>query len=175
LEVFLKKVFKLSSERKKRQPIVTVIMGSKNDYPVMSSAVKALKYFKIPHEVKVVSAHRTPELMQTYAMQLESRGFRVVIAGAGGAAHLPGMVSSLTTLPVIGVPIKVGKLHGLDAILSIVQMPKGVPVATMALDNAFNAGLLATRILAINDGKLRKQLYAFQRLQKLKSLKPLKI
>jgi phosphoribosylaminoimidazole carboxylase PurE protein len=133
---------------------VAVIMGSKNDLPIMKAAVKALKEFKIPHEVRVVSAHRTPEFMQDYALSAEKRGLKVIIAGAGGAAHLPGMVASLTSLPVIGVPITVGKLQGLDALLSVAQMPKGVPVACVAVDNAFNAGLLAARILGVEDSRI---------------------
>ncbi|MCB0350302.1 MAG: 5-(carboxyamino)imidazole ribonucleotide mutase [Bdellovibrionales bacterium] len=130
-------------------------MGSKNDLPVMKNAIAALKDLEIPYEAHVVSAHRTPKFMYDFAEKAQSRGFQIIIAGAGGAAHLPGMVASLTSLPVIGVPIAVGKLNGLDALLSIAQMPKGVPVATVAVDNSYNAGLLAARILGIHDGKVR--------------------
>lgn len=137
---------------------VSIIMGSASDNKIMQEAVRVLKEFKVPHEVKVISAHRTPELMQDYAHQAKSRGIGVIIAGAGGAAHLPGMVASLTTLPVIGVPIALKALNGLDSLLSIAQMPHGVPVATVAINNAHNAGLLATKILSLNDSKLMKRL-----------------
>ncbi len=136
-------------------------MGSKNDLPVMKNAILALKKFKIPIDVSIVSAHRTPQFMYEFSSTAKSRGFEIIIAGAGGAAHLPGMVASLTTLPVIGVPIAVGKLKGLDALLSIAQMPKGVPVATMAIDNSYNAALMAARILGIHDIKIKKALDKF--------------
>ncbi|MFP5520436.1 MAG: 5-(carboxyamino)imidazole ribonucleotide mutase [Bdellovibrionia bacterium] len=123
-------------------------MGSKTDYKILEQALVALKEFNVGYHVEVVSAHRTPEKMFEFASQAHLKGFQVIIAGAGGAAHLPGMVASLTPLPVIGVPIQVGSLKGLDALLSIAQMPKGVPVACMAVDNAYNAGLFAVRILA---------------------------
>ena len=155
---------------KKQKPLVGVIMGSQNDLRVMQDAVRCLKEFKIPHEVEIVSAHRTPEWMYQYASQAEKRGLKVIIAGAGGAAHLPGMIASLTTLPVIGVPVLVGSLSGLDALLSIVQMPKGVPVASVAIDNAFNAGLLAARILGSENLKIAKLLKSFQEKQKKKIL-----
>jgi 5-(carboxyamino)imidazole ribonucleotide mutase len=134
---------------------VAVIMGSINDKPVMMNAIKALREYGIDVEIKIVSAHRTPEFMFEYASSAERRGLKVIIAGAGGAAHLPGMVASLTTLPVIGVPITVGKLRGLDALLSIAQMPKGVPVASVAVDNSYNAGLLAVRILGAHNPQIR--------------------
>jgi 5-(carboxyamino)imidazole ribonucleotide mutase len=143
-------------------------MGSQSDARVMKDAADVLKDFGIPFEMKVVSAHRTPEYMQEYAKQAEDRGLKVIIAGAGGAAHLPGMVASLTHLPVIGVPVSVNKLQGLDSLLSIAQMPKGVPVATTAIDNAHNAGLLAARILALSDRKLAKQLQSHRKGMKLK-------
>ncbi len=143
-------------------------MGSDSDWPVMEGALRALEGFKVPTEVKVVSAHRTPKMMQSYALQAEKRGLQIIIAGAGGAAHLPGMVASLTSLPVIGVPVTVGKLEGLDSLLSILQMPKGVPVATVAVDNSYNAGLLALRILALKDRRLKKALSDFEKGQKLK-------
>lgn len=149
-------------KKSKTNPRVAVIMGSKNDLPIMKEAVKALKDFKIDCDVKIVSAHRTPEFMYEFAENAEDKKYEVIIAGAGGAAHLPGMVASLTTLPVIGVPITVGKLKGLDSLLSIAQMPRGVPVACVAVDNAYNAGLLALRILATHDEKIRQKLKSFR-------------
>src|SRR6476659_3038542 len=136
------------------EPVVGVIMGSDSDYDVMSGAADALAEFEVPHEVRVVSAHRTPLGMAEYAQQAAGRGLRVIIAGAGGAAHLPGMVASLTTLPVIGVPVPLKYLDGMDSLLSIVQMPAGVPVATVSIGCARNAGLLAVRVLAATDGNL---------------------
>ena len=135
-------------------PPVAVIMGSDSDYRVLSAAVEALDELGVACEVRVVSAHRTPNDMVEFATTARSRGVQVIIAGAGGAAHLPGMVASLTTLPVIGVPVDATSLSGLDALLSIVQMPKGVPVATMAVDGARNAGLLAARILSLAEDDL---------------------
>lgn len=132
-------------------PLVGVIMGSDSDFDVMSDAVQVLDDFDIAHEVEVVSAHRTPDKMVSYAREAASRGVKVIIAGAGGAAHLPGMVASMTTLPVIGVPVPLAKLDGLDSLLSIVQMPGGIPVATVSIGGAKNAGLLAARILGAND------------------------
>ena len=131
-----------------RTPIVGIVMGSDSDWPVMCEAANALREFDVPYEVGVVSAHRMPEEMVEYGRTAADRGLRVVIAGAGGAAHLPGMLASLTPLPVIGVPVPLATLDGLDSLLSIVQMPAGVPVATVAIGNARNAGLLAVRILA---------------------------
>ncbi len=148
------------------KPKVAVIMGSDSDLTVMNSAVDILVEAQVPHEIKIVSAHRTPEYMQTYSLSAHTRGIKVIIAGAGGAAHLPGMVASLTPLPVIGVPIDVGQLKGLDALLSIAQMPKGIPVATVAVDNGFNAGLLAVRILAISDRRLASWLTRLKKSQK---------
>jgi phosphoribosylaminoimidazole carboxylase PurE protein len=147
---------------------VGIIMGSHSDARVMKDAAEVLKQFKVKFEMKIVSAHRTPEEMQTYALAAEGRGLKVLIAGAGGAAHLPGMVASLTALPVIGVPVAINRTNGLDSLLSIAQMPKGVPVASMAIDNAHNAGLLAVRILALLDGKLGKALEAHRRGMKVK-------
>ena len=144
---------------------VAIIMGSETDLPTMEMAAKPLHDFKIPFEIKIVSAHRTPEAMVEFAKSAEEKNIGVIIAGAGGAAHLPGMVASLTTLPVIGVPVLVGKMHGIDALLSIAQMPKGVPVATMAIDNAFNAGLLAARILGVHDPKIAASLEKFRQKQ----------
>jgi phosphoribosylaminoimidazole carboxylase PurE protein len=126
---------------------VAIIMGSDSDYPVMKEAALALDLLGVPHEVSIISAHRTPKEMALFAEGARERGIRVIIAGAGGAAHLPGMVASLTELPVIGVPVPIGVLQGQDALLSIVQMPKGVPVATVAIGNAWNAGILAAQIL----------------------------
>ncbi|HEX9200985.1 MAG TPA: 5-(carboxyamino)imidazole ribonucleotide mutase [Paraburkholderia sp.] len=145
-------------------PLVGVIMGSRNDYAVMRAAVEMLREFRVPHEVKVVSAHRTPDLMFKYAETAASRGLRVIIAGAGGAAHLPGMVAAKTVLPVLGVPIPATALQGLDSLLSIVQMPKGVPVATLAIGaaGAANAGLLAVQILATTDPELQTRLVAWR-------------
>ncbi|KAJ8611387.1 hypothetical protein CTAYLR_006504 [Chrysophaeum taylorii] len=135
-----------------------VIMGSDSDLPVMSEASKTLENFGIPHEVTIVSAHRTPERLRHYATTAKERGLRVIIAGAGGAAHLPGMVAAMTTLPVVGVPVKTSALSGVDSLHSIVQMPKGVPVATVAIGNATNAGILAARILAAAPGEFADRL-----------------
>jgi 5-(carboxyamino)imidazole ribonucleotide mutase len=143
-------------------PIVGVIMGSDSDLPVMQAAADALQEFDIAHEIRIISAHRTPEEMIAYAKEASDRGIKVIIAGAGGAAHLPGMVASVTPLPVIGVPVGITKLQGLDALLSIVQMPAGIPVATVAVDNARNAGLLAVRILGAGDPALLERMSAFQ-------------
>ena len=142
-------------------PLVAVLMGSSSDFPVMKGAVEMLDRFAVAHEVRVLSAHRTPHDMLDFAASAESRGLQVLIAGAGGAAHLPGMLASATVLPVIGVPIGITKLQGADSLLSIVQMPTGVPVATVAIDNARNAGLLAVRMLAIADARLRGELHAY--------------
>lgn len=143
-------------------PIVGVIMGSDSDLPVMQAAVDALAEFGVRHEVRIISAHRTPEAMIDYGRTAVERGLSVIIAGAGGAAHLPGMIASVTPLPVVGVPVGITKLQGLDALLSIVQMPAGIPVATVAVDNARNAGLLAVRILSVADPQLRDQMETFQ-------------
>jgi 5-(carboxyamino)imidazole ribonucleotide mutase len=143
-------------------PLVGIIMGSDSDWPVMESAAEALREFGIAYEADVVSAHRMPREMVAYAESAAGRGLRVIIAGAGGAAHLPGMVASLTPLPVIGVPIPLTHLDGLDSLLSIAQMPAGVPVATVAVGNARNAGLLAVRILSTADSTLRGAMAEFQ-------------
>lgn len=147
-----------------QQPLVGVIMGSKSDWETMQPAAEVLQQFAIPHECRVVSAHRTPEWMVQYAQEAAARGLRVIIAGAGGAAHLPGMVASLTSLPVLGVPVQSKALSGLDSLLSIVQMPGGVPVGTLAIGaaGAKNAGLLAVRILANEFPQLREPLVAEQ-------------
>ncbi len=141
---------------------VGVIMGSDSDWPVMSEAVQALRDFDVSYEVRVVSAHRTPHEMLDYAGTAAGRGLQVIIAGAGGAAHLPGMVAAATPLPVIGVPVPLKHLDGLDSLLSIVQMPSGVPVATVSVAGARNAGLLAVRILAVADEAMRERMIAFQ-------------
>lgn len=143
-------------------PQVGVIMGSTSDLPTMQLAADVLSELGVPHEVRIVSAHRTPDMMAEYAKSARGRGMKVIIAGAGGAAHLPGMVAAHTTLPVIGVPVKSSALSGLDSLLSIVQMPRGVPVATVAIgeSGATNAGLLAAQILAIDDMELRVRLAA---------------
>lgn len=144
-------------------PLVGVIMGSQSDWETMQAAVEVLTELGIAHEAEVVSAHRTPERMVEYAKQAETRGLKVLIAGAGGAAHLPGMVASLTVLPVLGVPVQSRALNGIDSLLSIAQMPGGVPVGTLAIgaSGAKNAGLLAARILATTDASLNKKLHAF--------------
>jgi phosphoribosylaminoimidazole carboxylase PurE protein len=141
-------------------PVVGVVMGSDSDLPVMQSAVYVLGDLGIAHEVRVTSAHRTPEEMIQYGKDAADRGIKVIIAGAGGAAHLPGMLASVTILPVIGVPVRTTALSGMDSLLSIVQMPRGVPVATVAVDNATNAGLLAARILALSDTDLATRVAA---------------
>ncbi len=157
--------------KKSSKPTVAIIMGSQSDLKVMNEAGVALSDFGVLFHIEIVSAHRTPEKMVDFAKSAASKGFKVIIAGAGGAAHLPGMVASLTVLPVIGVPVNVTSMNGLDALLSIVQMPKGVPVATVAVDNAYNAGLLATKVLALNDAALTKKLLAFTQKQKAKIAK----
>jgi 5-(carboxyamino)imidazole ribonucleotide mutase len=139
-------------------PLVGVIMGSDSDLPTMQGALDVLAEFGVPHEVRVVSAHRTPDVMYEYARGAADRGLRVIIAGAGGAAHLPGMTASMTSLPVIGVPVPLQQLDGLDSLLSIVQMPDGIPVATVGVGKARNAGLLAVRILGAHDDALRSKL-----------------
>ena len=142
-------------------PVVGVIMGSDSDLRVMQGAVDALTELGIPHEIRVVSAHRTPDVMIEYARSARGRGLKVIIAGAGGAAHLPGMTASMTTLPVIGVPVPLEHLSGLDSLLSIVQMPAGIPVATVAVGNARNAGLLAARILGAHDPVVHQELESY--------------
>ncbi|MCY4263699.1 MAG: 5-(carboxyamino)imidazole ribonucleotide mutase [Gammaproteobacteria bacterium] len=147
------------------RPQVGIIMGSDSDLKVMQKAADILAQLELPFELTIVSAHRTPDRMIEYARSAESRGLRTIIAGAGGAAHLPGMVAALTVLPVIGVPIAVTALQGQDSLLSIVQMPKGVPVATVAIDNATNAGLLAAQIIGSSDAVVRAKLTAFREAQ----------
>jgi 5-(carboxyamino)imidazole ribonucleotide mutase len=141
---------------------VSVVMGSKSDLEVMESAAAVLDEFGVPNEVRIVSAHRTPHDMVAFGAEAEARGVGVIIAGAGGAAHLPGMLASLVSIPVIGVPVPLRHLDGMDSLLSIVQMPSGVPVATVAIGNATNAGLLAVRMLAIQDPELRRRMTTYR-------------
>jgi 5-(carboxyamino)imidazole ribonucleotide mutase len=147
------------------KPLVGIVMGSRSDYAVMRAAVEVLREFGVAHEARVVSAHRTPDLLFEYAEAAVGRGLRVIIAGAGGAAHLPGMMAAKTVVPVLGVPIAATALQGMDALLSIAQMPKGVPVGTMAIgaSGAANAGLLAVAMLATGDAKLRAKLVAWRK------------
>ena len=144
------------------KPIVGIVGGSRSDFPILERALALLDMLGIPAELRVVSAHRTPDLMFRYAEEAAGRGLRVIIAGAGGAAHLPGMIAAKTTLPVVGVPIPLGQLDGLDSLLSIVQMPRGVPVATVAIGNAENAALLAARIVALSEPAVAAALVAYR-------------
>ncbi len=153
----------MKQSRVKQSPLVGIIMGSDSDWPTLKPAADVCVEFDVPHEVRVVSAHRTPDDMARYAKAAEKRGLRVVIAGAGGAAHLPGMVASHTPLPVIGVPVESKALKGLDSLLSIVQMPGGVPVATVAIGGGRNAGLLAVKILASSNDALRDRMKHFMK------------
>ncbi len=162
------------------KPLVAVIMGSSSDWETMEESVKILSQFKIPHEVKVVSAHRTPDLLFSFAENAEKRGIKIIIAGAGGAAHLPGMVASKTHLPVLGVPVESKTLKGLDSLLSIVQMPGGIPVATFAIGRAGakNAALFAAEILGLQISKIKNQVLKFRKKQTrtvLKNPNPRKI
>ena len=159
------------SEQAGTGPRVGIVMGSDSDWPVMRAAAEALEEFEVDHEADVVSAHRMPAEMLAYGTEAADRGLSVIIAGAGGAAHLPGMLAATTPLPVIGVPVALRHLDGLDSLLSIVQMPAGVPVATVAVDNARNAGLLAVRILAATDPALQERMRAFQEELKASAVK----
>ena len=150
---------------KKKNSKVAIIMGSQSDSPTMKDCEKILKILKIKYQVLIVSAHRTPRRMFKFAESAERNGFGVIIAGAGGAAHLAGMVASLTTLPVLGVPMETKKLKGLDSLLSMVQMPKGVPIGCLAIDGAFNAGILAASIIGNSDEKVKSNLEKWRRLQ----------
>ena len=158
---------------KKNQPQAALIMGSKSDLKVLNPFIDLFKEWEIPLEIKVVSAHRTPEFMVSYAESAEERGLKVIAAAAGGSAHLPGMTASFTSLPIIGIPITSKKLKGLDSLLSIVEMPKGVPVASVAIDGAFNAALLALKILSLlpENKKIRNKLKQFKKKQKQQTLK----
>ncbi len=159
----IKKSSAVEKRRMRGRVEVGIIMGSQSDWPTMQAAAETLKDFGISFEVEVVSAHRTVDRMYVYAQTAQARGLKVIIAGAGGAAHLPGMVASMTVLPVVGVPVKTKALDGMDSLLSIVQMPKGVPVATVAIDNAANAGLLAARIVGTFDAKVQSRLEQYQK------------
>ncbi len=143
-------------------PLVGIIMGSDSDLTVMKDAAEILDYFGVPYEINIVSAHRTPELLADYASKAHERGIKVIIAGAGGAAHLPGMTAAYSPLPVIGVPVKLKSLDGMDSLLSIVQMPAGVPVATVAIDQAKNAGILAVQILSVGDTSLIQKMIDYK-------------
>ncbi|MEO0845886.1 MAG: 5-(carboxyamino)imidazole ribonucleotide mutase [Cyanobacteria bacterium J06648_1] len=144
-------------------PLIGIIMGSDSDLPTMEKAIAVCEDFAVPHEVAIISAHRTPDRMVEYARTAHQRGIKVIIAGAGGAAHLPGMVASLTPLPTIGVPVTTRQLQGVDSLYSIVQMPRGIPVATVAIGNAQNAGLLAVQILATSDMQLQAKVEQYRR------------
>jgi 5-(carboxyamino)imidazole ribonucleotide mutase len=157
------------------QPIVGIIMGSQSDMPVMQEAEKILQQFEIPYEIAIVSAHRTPDRMRTYATEARVRGLKVIIAGAGGAAHLPGMVAAYTSLPVIGVPVKSSNsIDGWDSVLSILQMPGGVPVATVALNGAKNAGILAAQIIGASDMMIAEKLDGYKKQLELDVLNAIK-
>lgn len=153
----------MKQQKHTNRPLIGIIMGSESDWAIMKTAAEILDDFAVPYEVEVVSAHRTPNRMVQYGNEALKRGLKIIIAGAGGAAHLPGMIASLTTLPVIGVPVALSRLDGLDSLLSIVQMPKGIPVATVAIDNGTNAALLAVRMLAVADPSLTKKLQGHQK------------
>ena len=155
---------------KEKKNKVAIIMGSQSDYSIMKDSEKILKILKIKYQVQIVSAHRTPKRMFKFAETAEKKGFAVIIAGAGGAAHLAGMVASLTTLPVLGVPIETKKLKGLDSLLSMAQMPKGIPIGCLAIDGAFNAGILAASIISNYDYKIKSNLEKWRRIQ-TKSIK----
>jgi|TARA_B100000795_G_scaffold263321_1_gene242335 5-(carboxyamino)imidazole ribonucleotide mutase len=156
----------------KKKSLVAIIMGSESDWPIMKHAADVLNDFNIPYEAQVISAHRTPDLMFKFSEDAEKKGFQVIIAGAGGAAHLPGMVASKTTLPVLGVPVPSKHLEGHDSLLSIVQMPKGVPVATFAIGEpgSYNAGLFAVSLIAVNDKEANQKLNEFRKKQVTKVL-----
>jgi 5-(carboxyamino)imidazole ribonucleotide mutase len=160
-----------TGKKSTKTPVVAVVMGSQSDAAVMKAASEALSLFGIPHVTRVVSAHRTPKEMASFAESARESGFRVVIAGAGGAAHLPGMIAAHTEIPVIGVPVPQGVMQGEDALWSIVQMPKGVPVATVAIGGAFNAGLLAAQILGVADPALADRMKRFKESQRSKVIR----
>lgn len=153
------------------KPIISIVMGSQSDFPHMSPSSEVLKEFNLPFEIQIISAHRTPKKMQNFSLSAKKRGIKIIIAGAGGAAHLPGMIASLTTLPVIGVPIPTQSMKGLDSLLSIAQMPKGIPVASMAIGGATNAALMSIRILSLNKTSLLKKLQKFHKKQKSMTFK----
>ena len=153
--------------QKNKKPLVSIVMGSQSDYLTMKYSIKVLKILKIKHEIKIVSAHRTPKRMYDFAKKAERNNISVIIAGAGGSAHLPGMIASLTSIPVLGVPVESKKLKGLDSLLSIAQMPKGIPVGTFAIgkDGAINAALFAASIISTNDSKVKKKLNVWRNRQ----------
>lgn len=157
-------------ETVKRKPLVGIIMGSDSDLPVMKQAAEILDEFNVPYEIKITSAHRTPDLMSSYSKNAYKRGIKVLIAGAGGSAHLPGMCAAYSPVPVIGVPVETKALRGLDSLLSIVQMPYGVPVATVAINNSRNAALLALKILATSDKRILDKIIKFKNKIKKESL-----
>ena len=161
----------MATTTSRRKPLVGILMGSDSDWPVMEQAANTLEAFGVPCEARVLSAHRSPEHVRRYAISAASRGLKAVIAGAGGAAHLAGVVAAHTVLPVIGVPIETRSLKGIDSLLSTVQMPRGVPVATVAIGNAANAGLLAIQILALSDRRLQQAMIRHKRTLRAKSLK----
>ncbi|AXJ01411.1 5-(carboxyamino)imidazole ribonucleotide mutase [Cyclonatronum proteinivorum] len=161
----------MSNSEYKVQPVVGIVMGSDSDWPVMKAAFNICEHFDIPCECRVVSAHRTPEVMVAYGKEALSRGLKVIIAGAGGAAHLPGMLAACTPLPVIGVPVESKSLKGIDSLLSIVQMPRGIPVATVAINNAENAGLLAVSILGAFSEEISEKLKSYRQSMHDESLK----
>jgi 5-(carboxyamino)imidazole ribonucleotide mutase len=166
LEAFAEVIYigrtKMKTRKKTKTAVVGIIMGSDSDWPAMKAAADACEEFDLPHEVQVISAHRTPHDLEKYATTAHQRGLKVIIAGAGGAAHLPGVTAAFTPLPVIGVPMETKSLKGLDSLLSIVQMPSGIPVATVAIGGGRNAGLLAVEILAVNNPALLKKVMAFK-------------
>ncbi len=167
----LKTKLKKNKVNSKKNFKIAIIMGSENDLEVMNGAAHILEDFNVPFEIMVVSAHRTPQWMYDFAKEAESKKIEIIIAGAGGAAHLPGMVAAMTPLPVIGVPVRSKAMNGLDSLLSIAQMPKGVPVATVAVDNSANGALLAIRILSLHDSELKKKLNHYHDKQTKKALK----
>lgn len=162
----------MKKSKKKSPALVAIVMGSRSDLKTMEDAATVLKEFEVPFEMKILSAHRTPAEVAQFSEQAVNRGLKVIIAGAGGAAHLPGMIAAVTELPVIGVPVSIGALEGIDALLSIAQMPRGIPVATMAIGNAWNAGVLATQILGVNaDKKFLKKVATYKKSLRKKVLK----
>ncbi len=147
------------------RPLIGIIMGSDSDYPILEPAIRFLESLKISHEIRVLSAHRTPDQTQIYIQSAKSRGLKVIIAAAGGAAHLPGVAASLTDLPVIGIPIKTRNFNGIDSLLSIIEMPRGIPVATVGVNNAENAAILACQILGLSSAKINKKIERFRKQQ----------
>ena len=153
----------MTSEDGKKIPLIAVVMGSDSDLPTLEPAIKVLESFNLLLEIKILSAHRTPKEMILFAEEAKSKGFKVIIAGAGGAAHLPGMIASLTPLPVIGVPVRTKALSGIDSMFSILQMPKGIPVATVAIEGGLNAGLLAAQIIGVSDTTIQQKISSYRK------------